>query len=227
MSNYIPRAGTSRASLFGMAMPTEDSLATWWAFRRRCCGVSSSSGTVDGERHWTLHPSPRIDPAGSSSKLGGFSLHSHATPVSLTDIQVALLSARLSPAAIAHLAERVKFKRIIITSHTSRAAKAAVEIPSSTSDTSIECFQAASIETLLSVKATLCEEAPPAFNVINELDRNTIILHSSGSTGLPKPIHQTHKYILNYAACHRFSPDEDVSGLCTSTLPLFHVRTLS
>ena len=58
---------------------------------------------------------------------------------------------------------------------------------------------------------------------IYELDRNAIILHSSGSTGLPKPIYHAHEYLLNYATCHQFLPGEDTTRVCTSTLPLFHV----
>lgn len=44
--------------------------------------------------------------------------------------------------------------------------------------------------------------------------------------GLPKAIRLAHRYLLGYAACHLFPPDEDESkrGINLSTLPLFHVR---
>ena len=67
------------------------------------------------------------------------------------------------------------------------------------------------------------DNVPPSTPAVDELDRNVIILHSSGSTGLPKPIYHTHGYLLNYAKCHKFEPEEDTSRVCTSTLPLFHV----
>lgn len=80
-------------------------------------------------------------------------------------------------------------------------------------------------------------------SVVQETDRDVIILHSSGTTGktswnahirviierfglgLPKPIHLAHRYLLGYAACHA-SPeftDESCTGVNVSTLPLFHV----
>ena len=115
----------------------------------------------------------------------------------------------------------------MVTSHTSRAAKAAVKILSTKCDKSIECFQALTFQNIFEENTSLCGNAPPAFQLVDELDRNAIILHSSGSTDLPKPIYQTHKYLLSYAACHKFSPDDYVSGVCTSTLPLFHVGAFS
>jgi acyl-coenzyme A synthetase/AMP-(fatty) acid ligase len=56
----------------------------------------------------------------------------------------------------------------------------------------------------------------------NEKDRNAIILHSSGTTGLPKAIYQSQEYVLGYAANHCLSPEE-AQGVNVSTLPLFHV----
>ncbi|KAI0905314.1 hypothetical protein F4823DRAFT_632972 [Ustulina deusta] len=49
-----------------------------------------------------------------------------------------------------------------------------------------------------------------------------LILHSSGTTGLPKPIPHPQRFLLSFAACHDFSPGGDVSGLSVSTLPLYH-----
>ena len=58
--------------------------------------------------------------------------------------------------------------------------------------------------------------------IVNEKNRNAIILHSSGTTGLPKPIYMAHRYILGYAACHEFDPAEDATWVNMSTLPLYH-----
>jgi acyl-coenzyme A synthetase/AMP-(fatty) acid ligase len=49
-------------------------------------------------------------------------------------------------------------------------------------------------------------------DLIQEDDRNVLILHSSGTTGLPKPIYLAHRYLLGYAACHRFAEDEVVNS---------------
>ncbi|KAL8728551.1 MAG: hypothetical protein Q9181_005308 [Wetmoreana brouardii] len=59
---------------------------------------------------------------------------------------------------------------------------------------------------------------------VREQDQNVTILHSSGTTGLPKAIPLAHRYLLGYAACHEFPPSDDEAerGVNLSTLPLFH-----
>lgn len=57
---------------------------------------------------------------------------------------------------------------------------------------------------------------------VDERNRNAVILHSSGTTGLPKPIYMAHRYLLGYAACHEISPAEDATWINMSTLPLYH-----
>lgn len=135
---------------------------------------------------------------------------------------MALLSARLSPSAIAHLIEKVNVKSVIISSHTSRSANEASSIVEKNGLDSVSLIQSAPFEFFANDKQPsngyLHRHTP-----IYELDRNAIILHSSGSTGLPKPIYHAHEYLLNYATCHQFLPGEDTTRVCTSTLPLFHV----
>jgi acyl-coenzyme A synthetase/AMP-(fatty) acid ligase len=53
-------------------------------------------------------------------------------------------------------------------------------------------------------------------------DRDVLILHSSGTTGLPKAIRQSHGYILNYLMCYDFS-DAECYRLNLTSLPLYHV----
>lgn len=69
------------------------------------------------------------------------------------------------------------------------------------------------------VDASICKTGYYA----QEKDRNVLILHSSGTTGLPKPIYQSHKWLLSFTTCHEFSGDEEARSLCLSTLPLYHV----
>ncbi|KAI0859411.1 hypothetical protein F4860DRAFT_526018 [Xylaria cubensis] len=52
--------------------------------------------------------------------------------------------------------------------------------------------------------------------------RTALILHSSGTTGLPKPIFLPHRYLLGYAACHQFAHDEETNWVNLSTLPMYH-----
>ena len=58
---------------------------------------------------------------------------------------------------------------------------------------------------------------------VSEDDRNVAILHSSGSSGLPKPIYCSHRYFLGFASCHDFRSDVEAQGLTISTSPFFHV----
>ena len=87
----------------------------------------------------------------------------------------------------------------------------------------IETVQAQDVEDLLRIHSPSKEVADKGSPLIEDNDRRAIVLHSSGTTGLPKPIFHTHKYLLGYAACHRFPPDSEVGKVCVSTLPLFHV----
>ncbi|KAL8784361.1 MAG: hypothetical protein Q9213_004013 [Squamulea squamosa] len=61
-----------------------------------------------------------------------------------------------------------------------------------------------------------------ANHYISETDRKVLILHSSGSTGLPKPVYCSHRHLLGFACCHAFASDEIAQGLAISTSPLFH-----
>ncbi|KAI0090839.1 hypothetical protein BDY19DRAFT_740627 [Irpex rosettiformis] len=62
---------------------------------------------------------------------------------------------------------------------------------------------------------------PPRFA---DVGRDAVIMHSSGSTGLPKPIFHSNGYLLGYAACHRLSARDSEGAINVSTLPLYHVR---
>lgn len=76
--------------------------------------------------------------------------------------------------------------------------------------------------TNINIDANVFEEN----HFITHNDRNVLILHSSGTTGLPKPIYNAHAYMLGYAACHNFTVEE-AAGLSTTTLPLYHVSHMN
>ncbi|KAF2792200.1 acetyl-CoA synthetase-like protein [Melanomma pulvis-pyrius CBS 109.77] len=61
---------------------------------------------------------------------------------------------------------------------------------------------------------------------VTDTDRNVFILQSSGTTGLPKPIFQTHRYLMSYAPQSSFEPESsnyifNEQTMAFSTLPLF------
>lgn len=57
---------------------------------------------------------------------------------------------------------------------------------------------------------------------IDETDRNVLILHSSGTTGLPKAIFTSHGYLLSFTTCHDLPYSSSTEQPCLSTLPLYH-----
>ena len=60
------------------------------------------------------------------------------------------------------------------------------------------------------------------FRFSKDLDEVIIYLHSSGTTGLPKPIPSSSRQLLFAVSCHQFDNDEEAQGLNVSSLPLFH-----
>lgn len=138
-----------------------------------------------------------------------------------------MLSARLSPTAIHHLLATRAVTAVIISSRLRRAAEEALLLfpngeptPSIYVQSPYESFLSPNKDAI-SVEGTL--SAPEHY--FSESDCNVLILHSSGATGLPKPMHSSHKHFLSFAVCHDLSIDE-ARGLNLSTLPLFHASTL-
>lgn len=137
-----------------------------------------------------------------------------------------LLSARLSKLAIRHLLSETAAQSIICSARTEQVANSALE--------SLTDFKGGvKLVKAVSYSDMLKESSLPHHTVPNEpLSRNpgsvedrpgALILHSSGTTGLPKPIPLAHRYILGYAQCHRLEPSEAEGRLNLSTLPLYHV----
>ncbi|KAL3493895.1 hypothetical protein BJX62DRAFT_248702 [Aspergillus germanicus] len=135
-------------------------------------------------------------------------------------VPVLLISARLSATAVRSLLERTSACAILASRRLeSTAREAAHDIP---------VYSPLALETLLSPlpqsnptlfpSATICHPR----HYIDESDRNVVILHSSGTTGLPKPIYVSHRHLLSYVNNHWLHDEAQAQGTNVSTLPLYH-----
>ncbi|RMZ76239.1 hypothetical protein DV738_g5040, partial [Chaetothyriales sp. CBS 135597] len=140
-----------------------------------------------------------------------------------------ILSARLSPTAIENLLRTTGAHSILTSPRLGRKAEEAIALiskdavkPSIYFRADFEQLHGPSL-TVGSTGVELGDESicKPGY-YISEEDRNVLILHSSGTTGLPKPVYTAHRYFLGYAACHTLTEDQVASRVNMSTLPLYH-----
>ncbi|KAF2818865.1 putative NRPS-like enzyme [Ophiobolus disseminans] len=125
-------------------------------------------------------------------------------------VPVVLLSARLSAESVRHLLSETNTRSMLVSKRTERLmAQDVVDIAETKLAPNFLVF----------LKSSTVSHGPPRSS---SNDGDALILHSSGTTGHPKPIRLAHRYILGYAACHSFPADEDVSWPNLSTLPLYH-----
>ncbi|GAP82675.2 putative L-aminoadipate-semialdehyde dehydrogenase large subunit [Rosellinia necatrix] len=150
----------------------------------------------------------------------GVGLFVHLAALLYLDIPALLISARLSSPSVLHLLEKTGTKTILVSQRTGLSLSQDVH-----DFTRVVNVQPYSTFIALSGSGYIdeTEEAPRNESQIQDKgSRNALILHSSGTTGLPKPIFLTHRYILGYAACHEFPSEEEIAWVNLSTLPLYH-----
>lgn len=146
-------------------------------------------------------------------------------------IPVVLLSARLSAAAVCHLIRKTGVKVILVSSRLQPLATEAFPMPEIIEREANEKEEEIAVRVLDSYEVLLGELEPGQLpkriahssHFVSEEDRQVLVLHSSGTSGLPKPIPCSHRYLLGYATCHSFTSDEVAHGLTVSTPPFFHV----
>ncbi|KAI8630830.1 acetyl-CoA synthetase-like protein [Xylariaceae sp. FL1651] len=146
-----------------------------------------------------------------------FGLFLHLAALLTLDVPVLLISARLSVPSIRHLLESTKADVLLASQRTHRSLDESLD---NLADVKIVQPYYAFV-TDASTSAEEDRELFPRRNV-DESNCNVLILHSSGTTGYPKPIYMAHRYLLGYAACHQFSADQDIDWINLSTLPLYH-----
>jgi acyl-coenzyme A synthetase/AMP-(fatty) acid ligase len=145
-------------------------------------------------------------------------------------IQVLLMSARLTPVAIAQLLKQTSTSCVLINSQVTHAAgealvllQADVDVPALPS-----FIDALNFEDLLSHDASVSQTiVPPRYDAWLREDLDAVIMHSSGTTGLPKPVYHSQAYPLIYAAAHRLPEQRDSFRFNVSTLPLYHVGVVN
>jgi acyl-CoA synthetase (AMP-forming)/AMP-acid ligase II len=144
-------------------------------------------------------------------------------------MQVLLMSARLTPVAIAQLLKQTSTTCVLINSQVSRASEEALELLQADVDAPVlpNFLDALNFEDLLSPNVPLPKtNIPPRYDAWVREDLDAVIMHSSGTTGLPKPIYHSQGYPLIYAAAHRLPEERDSFRFNVSTLPLYHVSVV-
>ncbi|KAI0103345.1 hypothetical protein GGR51DRAFT_573268 [Nemania sp. FL0031] len=142
----------------------------------------------------------------------------HLVALLSMDIPVLLISARLSSPSVLHLLKKTDAEAILVSQRTQ----------SSLSEDISRSFPVARVEPYSAFFEYSSRRGKSGKSARDESQRQhngqqtALILHSSGTTGLPKPIFLTHRYLLGYAACHQFGPDEEPDWVNLSTLPMYH-----
>ena len=136
-----------------------------------------------------------------------------------------LLSARLSPHAVQHLLEKTNAGAALASTRMRATVEEALTLVENNSVDSLPgVLERRPLEEWLTGDHVDAESAAVSGFYQSVQDREVVIMHSSGTTGLPKPIYQPHEYLVGFAAAHRFGEDEEPPYLNLSTLPLYHVR---
>jgi acyl-CoA synthetase (AMP-forming)/AMP-acid ligase II len=157
-------------------------------------------------------------------------------------VPVVLLSTRLSSAAVNHLLKKTRTSAILVSPRLSSIAEEALALwnADDAEETSHEnpqkrdeniprptqhypvSYEVFLTQITFSSRAMQGEVSRP-HHYISGTDCDVLILHSSGTTGLPKPIYTSHRHYLSFALCHEFKNEDEMLSSTLSTSPLFHV----
>ncbi|KAK4174324.1 hypothetical protein QBC36DRAFT_243638 [Triangularia setosa] len=140
----------------------------------------------------------------------------HLSALLSLNIPVLLLSARLGAHSILHLLQQTSAGTLLVSQRTETIHH---EITRGSS--TVKIITTDPYKIFLDNNGD-AKTPVPEIGDESKPGHTALILHSSGTTGLPKPIPVPHRYLLGYAACHQFSPFEVPSWVNFSTLPLYH-----
>jgi acyl-CoA synthetase (AMP-forming)/AMP-acid ligase II len=131
--------------------------------------------------------------------------------------QILLISARLSIASIQHLLKSTGAAALLVSPRTRRSIDESLEQLAVIH--TVEPYHVFVSDTRRALKE---DHLVAPIRNYEKKGAGSLILHSSGTTGYPKPIYLSHKYVLGYAACHQFNASQTTSWVNLSTLPLYH-----
>lgn len=135
-----------------------------------------------------------------------------------------LLSTRLSPSSIRHLLRETKAETILVSPRIQVSLAGALDGVSNmrVTDPYTELLRMITTGDGYDGKDVPLPSRNPRKRAYSSTVQYPLILHSSGTTGHPKPIALSGRYPLVYAACHEFPEDMAVEWANMSTLPLYH-----
>ncbi|CEN59746.1 hypothetical protein ASPCAL02190 [Aspergillus calidoustus] len=146
-------------------------------------------------------------------------------------VPTVLLSTRLSVEAVRHLVQSTRTGAILVSARLNGTAGEALSLwddadgsppPSKYSPAAYKDFLTEEASSSLSSAEFSKSNVSRTNHFVSESDCNVLILHSSGTTGLPKPIYTSHRHYLSFALCHEFKNEEEMLSPVLSTSPLFH-----
>ncbi|KAL0568294.1 hypothetical protein V5O48_013694 [Marasmius crinis-equi] len=140
---------------------------------------------------------------------------------------VLCLSARLTPVAVAHLLKATLASSVLYTTQTSSLVR---DLEHGSLEARIGPLGDVHFHLALGYEAFLdavhpslsTSHVPTPYMYTARHELGAVIMHSSGTTGLPKPIYHTRAYVLGYAGCHQIPEPSVPFGYNISTLPLYH-----
>ncbi|KAK4244020.1 hypothetical protein C7999DRAFT_35641 [Corynascus novoguineensis] len=184
-------------------------------FRELGAAVSASAAWLSSLRQLDQHGKPKPLALYLESDVG---LFFYLVSLLSLDIPVLLLSARLAPPSVQHLLHKTGCDTVLVSARTKPALAGFL-------DGHVRLETVEPYATFLDgtsgtngfVRGGQTEPAQQT-----RTPTSPLILHSSGTTGFPKPITLSPRYPLLYASCHEFPDDEQVEWTNLSTLPLYH-----
>ncbi|KAF4620377.1 hypothetical protein D9613_000452 [Agrocybe pediades] len=191
----------------------------------RCSAWLVASGSTEGRKEGEKYPAPVGILLGSD-----ITIYIYIAALLRLGTPVLCLSARLTPVAIAHLLKATSAATILVNNQVARLSKETSELLSEdpeyvAAEKKVAFVEALGYEDFLNHEhpdLLHLTQIPPAYIHKERHELGAVIMHSSGTTGLPKPIYHAPSYLLVYAACHNMPEQEEPFAFNVSTLPLYH-----